>query len=144
MDIDGTYLERKRQKLLSLNVPVEPLPCPAFPLCGWQTVQKENAKEVAKDMPSVSQSILYTYLAEGVGNKKAFRALKKGYIHWSSGRLNKLEIQTRHTQYAFVRCSVVPSMRTGKYSVKMMLKKETIGDQVVGTVHQAFCECAAG
>ncbi len=119
------------------------LPCPALPLCGWQTVQENNAQEVTKEMPSVSQSILYTYLAEGVGSM-AFRALKRGYIHWASGRLRKLEVQTRHPHYAFVRGSVVPSMRPGTYMVTLMLKKETIGDHVIGRVHQASCDCAAG
>ena len=68
-------------------------------------------------MPSVSPTTLYIYLAEGVGNAKvsqAFRALKRGYIHWASGRLSKI------------------------------LKKVRVGDQVIGSVCQASCECAAG
>ena len=145
--VDGTYLERKRLRLLSSNTPVAPLPCPRFPLHGWQTIQNSSAQEVAKEMPSISQSTLYTYLAEGVGNAKgsmAFRALKRGYIHWASGRLNKIEFHTCHPHYTFVRCSVIPSMRTGTYTVKLILKRHIIGDQVVGTVHQASCECAAG
>ena len=131
IDVDGTYLERKRQRLLSSNLPVVLLPCPAFPLRGWQIVQENNAKEIAKDMPSVSQSTLYTYLAEGVWNAKgamAFRALKRGYIHWASGCLKKLEVQTRHPHYVFVRGSMIPSMRVGTYVVMLMLKKQTIGD----------------
>ena len=123
------------------------LPCPAFPLCGWQTIKENNAQEVAKEMPSVSQSTLYTYLTEGVGNAKgsmAFRALKRGYIHWASGRLSKLEVQTLHPHYAFVRGSMIPSMRAGTYVVTLMLKKQTIGDHVIGRIHQASCDCAAG
>ena len=80
IDVDGTYLERKRQRLLSSNVNVGPLPYPAFPLHGWQTVEESNAKNMANQLPSVSQTTLYTYLAEGVGNTKgsmAFRALRE-------------------------------------------------------------------
>ena len=32
----------------------------------------------------------------------AFQALKKGYVHWASGRINKLEIQMRRPNFAFV------------------------------------------
>ena len=89
----------------------------------------------------------YYYLAEGVGNAKgsnAFRALKRGYVHWASGRLSKLEVQTRHPNFTFVRCSMIPSMRTGTYTVKIMLEKRTIGSQIVASIHQASCQCAAG
>ena len=147
VDVDGTYLEKKCQKLLSSNIAVAPLLTPSFPLHGWTEVNDDNAQSITTDMPAVSPSTLYTYLAEGVGNAKgtlAFRALKRGYIHWASGRLSKLEVQTRHPVYTFVRCSVIPSMRSGTYLVKLMLKKQTVASQIVGNIHQASCECAAG
>ena len=108
---------------------------------------EENKREIAKEMPLVLQTTLYTYLAEGVGNakgSKAFRALKRGYVHWASGRLSKMEVQTRHPLYTFVRCQMVPSMRAGTYTVTMILKKEKLHDQVVASIEQASCECAAG
>lgn len=114
IDVDGTYLERKRQKLLPQNPALEPLPCPDFPAVGWLVITLgDHPQEIPAEMPSILQSTLYTYLAEGVGNTKgsmAFRALKQGYKHYASGRLSKLEIQTRHPHYVFVRCSMVPSM----------------------------------
>ena len=110
-------------------------------------MEESNSKGIAKQLPIVSPTTLYTYLAEGVGNTKgsmAFRALKKGYVHWASGRMNKLEkVQTRHPNFIFVRSVMIPSMRYGTYSVKVLLKKQTVNNQVVGDVCQASCECAA-
>lgn len=146
-DVDGTYMERKRQKLLSSNINVAPLPYPSFPLEGWQAVEECNAEHIAKQLPSISNTTLYTYLAEGVGNTKgslAFRALKRGYVHWASGRMKKLEVQTRHPNFTFVRSTMIPSMRSGTYSVKLLLKKHTVQGQVIGEVCQASCQCAAG
>ena len=39
--------------------------------------------------------LIYTYLAEGSGNtsgRGAFRALQRGFNHWSSGRVSYMEI----------------------------------------------------
>ena len=80
IDVDGTYLEGKRQKLLSNNSSVTMLPCPSFPTVGWLAVDLQQPQSFPADMPSISQSILYTYLAEGVGNVKGsmeFHALKQ-------------------------------------------------------------------
>ena len=82
--------------------------------------------------------VMYTYLAEGVGNVKgsmAFCALKQGYKHYASGCLSKLEIQTRHPQYAFVRSSMIPSMRSGMYKVKLILQKQLVKEKLVGITY---------
>lgn len=74
-------------------------------------------------------SVLYTYLAVGVGNsegKKAFRALKHGYIHYASNRIYKIELQNRHSSYAFLRMSTNPSIKPGLYKVSMVLQKDHI------------------
>ena len=95
----------------------------------------------------MSHTKLYTYMAEGVGNTKgssAFRALKRGYVHWASGRMKKLEVQTRHPSFTFVHSTVIPSMRSGTCSVKLLLENRTVQGQVIGEVCQASCECAAG
>ena len=148
IDVDGTYLERKRQKLLSQNSSVAPLQCPDFPMIGWKVITlSDHPQEMPAEMPSISQSTLYTYLAEGMGNAKgsmAFRALKQGYKHYASGRLSKLEIQALHPGYAFVRSSMIPSMRSGMYRVKLILKKQLVHEKLVGSIHAATCECAAG
>ena len=147
IDVDGTYLERKRLSLVSANVNVAPLPQPNFPLHGWQSVEESNADDIAKQLLCVLPTTLYTYLAEGVGNARgsmAFRALKRGYVHWASGRISKLEVQTRHPHFTFIRSAIIPSMRSGSYSVKLLLKKRTLRDRVIADVSQASCECAAG
>ena len=123
IDVDGTYLERKLQKLLCQHSSVAPLPCPSFPTVGWKMINLQQPQESLPEMPSTSQSTLYTYLAKGVGNIKgsmAFRALKQCYKHYASGRLHRLEIQTRHPEYVFVRSS---SMKSGMYKV---IKKDKI------------------
>ena len=51
--------------------------------------------------------LLYTYLAEGSGNtsgKGAFRALQRGFNHWASGRLSKLEVNVNHPDFCHVKC----------------------------------------
>ena len=144
VDVDGTYLERKRQKLLSQHSSVALLPHPSFPTVGWKLITLDQQQEMPAEMPSVSQSTLYTYLAEGVGNVRgsmAFRALKQGYKHYASGRLSKLEI---HPEYAFVRSSIVPSMKSGVYKVKLILQKQLLNEKLVGSIFEATYECAAG
>lgn len=74
----------------------------------------------------------------------AFRALKQGYKHYASGRLSKHEIQTHHPEYAFVGSSIVPSMKSGVYKVKLILQKQLLNEKLVGSIYEATCECAAG
>ena len=60
----------------------------------------------------------YQYLSEGVGHdgdSKTFRALYRGYNHWASGRVEKIEVNTQNLYYCFVRSIVTPSMKTGNY-----------------------------
>ena len=147
IDVDGTYLEHKRQQLLASQVAVAPLQRPPHPPCGWQTLSDDNRERLALQMPCVLPTTLYAYLAEGVGNAKgamAFRALRKGYIHWQSGRLSKIEVHTFHPSYVFVKCITIPSMRAGTYTVKVTLKKEMIRDQPIASIVEASCQCAAG
>ena len=55
-----------------------------------------------------------------------FHALKRGYVHWASGRVSKVEVHTPHPHFAFVKTAVIPSMWCGSYSVKLILKKQKI------------------
>jgi len=117
---------------------------PSFPPLGWTRITDVNRNEVTKILPSVYQTTLYAYLAEGVGNvsgKGAFRALTRGYIHWASGRLHKLEANTCNPTLCFIRCQMRPSVKCGFYTVKMILVKDPNN---VAVIKQATCECAAG
>ena len=69
----------------------------------------------------------------------AFRALKRGYVHWASGRVEKIEVNTNNPLYCHVHSTIKPSMKSGTYKVYLLLKK----DQNC-TISEATCECAAG
>ena len=136
---------------------------PSKPLSGWEQVNADNHAVMAKKLPCVTPGmyglfvlcfchghlfdsflgLLYTYLAEGSGNtsgKGAFRALQRGFNHWASGRLSKLEVNVNHPNFCHVKCEVVPSMKPGHYHVYMLLSRE--GE--MAAIETATCECAAG
>ena len=88
--------------------------------------------------------LLYTYLADctgASGRGEAFRSLQRGFIHWSSGRLNKLEINYCHPQFCYVRCNMTPSMKQGLYKVYILLGSVS---SEYASILAATCECAAG
>ena len=75
----------------------------------------------------VYEGLLYTYLADCAGKsgkEGAFRALQRGFAHWSSGGLAKLEINLQHPQFCHVRCQMTPSMKQGLYHVYILLGRE--------------------
>ena len=88
-----------------------------------------------------SLGVLYSYLAEGVGNVSGaggtFSALTQGYTCWASGRLDRLEVNCCHPDYYHVRCQLTPSMKSGVYHVYILFDQES-------TEKVAQCECAAG
>ena len=131
-------------QLEASGIACAPLPLPTFPPLGWTLITEINQREMKALMPVVYPTTLYEYLAEGVGNASgahAFRALTRGYTHWASGRLNNLEANTCNPTLCFVRCQMRPSMKSGFYTVKIILRK---GDDNVASIAQATCQCAAG
>ena len=70
----------------------------------------------------------------------AFRALKRGYIHWASGRLEKMEINTNNPEYCHVRCIIKASMKTATYCVYLLLRCDGPSTAIIA----ATCKCAAG
>lgn len=54
IDVDGSYLYRKRQGLIADGKLVAPLSTPSIPLTGWEVVDKNNYREVAKKIPCVT------------------------------------------------------------------------------------------
>ena len=119
VDVDGSYLYRKHKVVADAGMRVAPLPLPSPPLSGWESVSQENVAEIAKKVPHVTSGwyvqahryassarlhayisslcnvgVVYTYLASGAGRSAGegtFRALTRGFIHWQSGRIDKLE-----------------------------------------------------
>ena len=161
IDVDGSYLFRKYEQCGDSNM----LPVPNAPLAGWDIVSQENYSNIAKNIPTVTHGksrvvfgtnlsllittlchlgLLYTYLAEGTGNSSdkggAFRALQRGFVHWSSGRLQHLEVNYKNPLYCHVRCQMTPSMKLGQYSVYVLLSR----DGPFASIQCASCQCAAG
>ena len=98
---------------------------------------------MAKNIPSVTSGVIYTYLSYQAGRDSSdgtFRALTRGYTHWVSGRIDHIEVNYLHPQYCHVRSNMKPSMKPGIYLVWILL--ERLGRYA--TIKCATCECAAG
>ncbi len=136
------------------------IPTPDPPLAGWEAITEANHKEIASKLPKVPHTshvehswsllkchvigLLYTYLAEGSGNtsgKGAFRALQRGFVHWSSGRLNHLEVNNKNPEFCHMRCHTTPSMKPGIYQVYILLR---CNGEYATSIECATCQCAAG
>ena len=102
VDVNGSYLHRKEQKLNSQGLKTSPLSLPGLPLTGrWEIVTADNYKE--KNVPNVTPGLyacttntvmmnitnsyaglFYTYLSkvcERIAGHGAFRALQRGLVH---------------------------------------------------------------
>lgn len=88
----------------------------------------------------VHLGVLYSYFGNFTGDSNAFRALQRGFTHWSSGRLKKLDVHFLHPLYCHIRCQMTPSMKQGNYNVYILLG--CTGEMAV--IERASCECAAG
>ena len=159
IDVDGSYLYRKHQRL-STTFTLTSLP--GAPVAGWESVSAENCEEMGKKTPPVMPGtvyvacnigmhnkilfigLLYTYMAKCTGNESkghgAFRALQGGFSHWASGRLKYREVNCKQPLFCHVQCSMIPSMKDGLYHVYVLLAVE--GE--VCSIKKANCECAAG
>ena len=60
VDVDGSYLYRKHQLLLSKGKSVAPLSLPGIPLSGWELVDKGNYTRMAKKIPCVTPGMLHS------------------------------------------------------------------------------------
>ena len=58
VDVDGSYLYRKHQLLLSKGKSIMPLSLPGIPLSGWEHVNKGNYTFMAKKIPCVTPGML--------------------------------------------------------------------------------------
>ena len=164
INVDGSYLYKKIERLNEAGVKVDPVGHLPIPISGWETVSADNYSEYSNKIPIVTQGktmlfqvmnvymhnpvmlfvgTVYVYMSESAGvsaGQGAFRALSRGFQHWSSGRMESMEVNLRHPRYCHVRSSIKPSMKLGLYHVYILLKR--VGDN--GEVVQATCECAAG
>ena len=54
VDVDGSYLFRKHQRLAESGMKVAPLDIPPPPISGWTLVTEENVHSVAQEVPKVT------------------------------------------------------------------------------------------
>ena len=145
---DHTYYNKYRS-LVDAGSIVAPLPPPEPPHAGWITLAPGVTPSI--QLPPVTSGrancmcfqtysnfallmhlgLLYAYLAGHVGShtgsEGAFYTLKRGYVHWASGRVQKIEVNANNP------------LRKGTYKVYLLLSKEK-----GCSVEKATCECAAG
>ena len=103
VDVDGSYLTQKLDKLKQsgLKIIPSPLEFPSPPLSGWKIVSADICEDIATMQNATSYTwyvyisfnivqlyyILYcrdvVYIADSLGHPCAgsFRALKRGYLH---------------------------------------------------------------
>ena len=67
MDVDGSYLYKKKKKLEDSGQMLSFLGLPSAPLTGWETVTEANANSLAKKIPRVTNGIVYAYLSTHAG-----------------------------------------------------------------------------
>ena len=134
-------MAEKWHRLSQQGLDLQPLPVPQTSLAGWRVLNQQSIPVLHERIPIISNGNMYQYLSCGEKQSTTFRTLYRGYNHWASGRVEKIEININDPSYCFVRCSVVPSMKTGIYKVDLLLKKNSTG---YGEIHTASCQCAAG
>lgn len=54
VDVDGSYVYRKYQNMVSSGITVSDPGVPAIPLTGWEQITELNYKEMAKKIPKVT------------------------------------------------------------------------------------------
>ncbi len=143
VDVDGSYLYKKCQRLEDSGLVVATLDYPSAPITGWEPVTEANANVMAKKIPRVRTGTVYTYLASHAGRDSGegtSRALTRGYIHWASGRIDGLEVNAQHPEYCHIQSVMKPSMKPGSYHVWLLLGRAG----PFASVQCATCECAAG
>lgn len=123
MDLDGSYLYKKCQRLEDSGLVVATLDHPSAPITGWEPVNEANANIIAEKIPRVTSGTVYTYVARHTGRDSGegtFRALLRGYTHWASGRIDRLEVNLQHPKYCHVRSVMKRSMKPGTYHVWLL------------------------
>ena len=65
IDVDGTFLYKKQQRLLTSGVPAAvpfgPPRVPSSPLTGWEVITRDNVKDIAPRCPVVTSGMPETF-----------------------------------------------------------------------------------
>ena len=70
----------------------------------------------------------------------AFRALTRGYIHWSSERLSKTQFNDNNPDYCFVLYD--ETIHEAYWLVQSLSSPKRVGGNA--SIARATCECVAG
>ena len=54
VDVDGSYLIRKHQKLQQAGINVAPLKLPSVPLTSWDSINDKNFTEATRKVPKLT------------------------------------------------------------------------------------------
>ena len=54
MDVDGSYVYRKYQQMVSSGIAASDPGPPPLPLTGWEQILETNYKDMAKKIPKVT------------------------------------------------------------------------------------------
>ena len=115
------------------------------PVSGWEVITEANVNEISQKLPCVISGMIYSYLAKETcqdDGRNTFRALTRGYIQWSSGRIQMMSVNLQHPINSHnIESTMRPSMKAGSYHVWIMLGKNDLG---YAHVLRATCGCAAG
>ena len=144
----GANVERKRRNLEKSGTIQSPNfdRAVTFPDCWLSSL---------KELPDVSFASLYHHFIEksvltsarqssspidtdnsGNSGYASMKGVDKGFKFFKDGHVRKIEF-AKDKQYSYVRCQVLPSMRTDTiYHTKVCLKSD-------GMVHIAYCTCTA-
>ena len=68
IDVDGSYLARKRQKLQDSGIATAPLDLPSVPPSGWESVSTINYKTFADKIPRMTPGIMACELTARYSN----------------------------------------------------------------------------
>ena len=144
VDVDGSYLHKKRLRLGASGLVLAPMiPPTSAPLSGWEVVTEANATTMAQKLPCVTVGMVYSYLDTHTGREHGegtFRALSCGYTHWASGRVERIEVNCKNPLYCHIQSVMKPSMRQGSYRIWLVLK--CTGPYAA--MSHVTCECTAG
>jgi len=110
VDVDGSYLQKKRARHIEEGNTVPPLPIPTeTPSLGWTEITKCSSA-----LPNILPGELYRYIALGVGYEGSsgrFRALIRRHKFWASGRVQSVAINVQNPCICFVIGRAFPSMK---------------------------------
>ena len=140
IDIDSSCTKRKQKVMQEAGLHVEPFvetSVPPFPPLWAGSLTREK---LLAELHSFQGIPCMDYLSgkSVPPGAETFRALKKGYVFWMSGRVQSIHINDHHPHLLFVKSKIAPSMKEGIYTVHLLMKRRD------ATINHAVCQCPAG